>query len=97
MSLNINATINDIAKKLGVPKQRAAFGTWPSYAWVVRGLVEQGHSVTPAVRQVLESTGMGRMKQAAGSLRAAYYKIRDKEWPAELSNAATAKSDEEFE
>lgn len=96
--MDISATIKQLSEKLGKPKPRAAFGTWNSYSWLVRGLVERGHGVTAAVRHVLENSGMPDTPQAFGSLRASYYKIRDKEWPAEISNAEMRKIEpDEFE
>ena len=92
--MDINAVVKNLSAKLGPPKSRAAFGTWPTYAWVVRGLVERGYGVTAAVKQVLESTGHGNNEQAFGSLRAAYYHIKTAEWPAEFSNAAAGETAE---
>ena len=94
--MDIRTIINDLSGKLGPPKNRAAFGQWIPASWVVRGLVERGHGITDAVREVLESTGMGNNKQAFGSLRAAFYRIRHAEWPPGLSNAAVKKTTREF-
>lgn len=87
--MDTRTLITEISKKLGPPKRRAAFGTWTPMAWVVRGLVEQGHGTTDAVNHVLDSSGLANNDKAFGSLRASYYKIRDKEWPAELSEKET--------
>jgi len=46
---------------------------------------------------VLESSGFPKSKQNFGSLRAAFYKCRDLEWPAELSNTAAQKAKDETE
>ena len=80
---------------MGPPKSRAAFGQWVPFAWVVRGLVEQGFGISDAVKEVLESSGFPNNKQNFGSLRASYYKCRDAEWPAELSNLAAKKAKDE--
>ena len=79
----LQSTINALSKHLGPVKERATFGQWVPYAYVVRGLAEQGHSVTAAVKHVLESASMPRTPRTFGSLRAAYYKIKDKPWPEE--------------
>lgn len=92
--MNIQTAINELSKKLGPPKPRVAFGQWVPLAWLVRGLVEKGYGVTDAVRHVLDNSGMGGTRNAFGSLRAAYYKIKDKEWPASVTSETT---DEEFE
>lgn len=86
--VNVQAAIKELSRTLGPPKPRAAFGTWTTYAWLVRGLVEKGHGVTSAVNHVLDNSGLEHNDTAFGSLRAAYYKLKDAEWPAELSNAA---------
>ena len=79
--MSIQATIDELSKKLGTPRDRATFGQWIPYAYLVRGLVEKGHGVTTAVKHVLTSTGNPVDKRTFGSLRAAYYKIKDTPWP----------------
>lgn len=89
--MNIRATINELSRTMGPPKHRAAHGSWVEPAWAVRGLVEQhGQGVTAAVKHVLEKTGHANNPQAFGSLRAAFYKCRDKEWPAEAQDDDTS-------
>ena len=82
--MDLTATIKELSRTLGTPKPRHAFGTWPTYAWVVRGLVERGHGITDAVNHVLDNSGIPNTKQAFGSLRAAYYHIKTAEWPAQM-------------
>ena len=93
--MNLQSTIKEISNRLGPPKPRAAHGQWLPYAWLVRGLVEKGYGITESVRQVLENSGVKHSKTAFGSLRAAFYKVRDEEWPAELSNEAAKQVDAE--
>lgn len=81
--MNIESTIEELSKRLGPPRFRAAFGQWLPYAWLVRGLVERGHGVTDAVNTVLGGTGFAGARSSFGSLRAAYYKIRTRPWPAQ--------------
>lgn len=83
--MNLQDTVQALAKSLGTPKPRAAFGTWPNYAWIVRGLVEKGYGISDAVNHVLNESGMPNTKQSFGSLRASYYQIKTREWPAEFS------------
>lgn len=88
--MDVRSALEELSAKLGPPKHRAAHGQWIPYAWLVRGLVERGHGVTDAVNHVLENSGIPpkEHKQAFGSVRAAYYTIRDREWPADYSNKA---------
>lgn len=79
----IQATIDALSKRLGPTKQRAEFGQWVPYAYLVRGLTEKGHGVTAAVKHVLESAGMQVNSRTIGSLRARYYAIRETPWPEE--------------
>ena len=95
--MNIQSTIKELSDRLGPPKPRAAFGSWTPLAWLVRGLVERGHGVTDAVRHVLENSGFANSKSAFGSLRASYYKIRDAEWPASISNKELKKIEPKYE
>ena len=95
--MDTKAMVKALSARMGPPKARAAFGTWPAFAWVVRGLTEQGYGITEAVREVLENSGFPATKQNFGSLRAAFYKIKTADWPAELSNAAVKKANEETE
>ena len=88
--MNIRTTIAELNKSLGTPKPRQAFGTWPSYAWLVRGLVEKGHGVSDAVNHVLNNSGLPVTRQAFGSLRASFYQIKTREWPAEFSKKQAA-------
>ena len=81
--MSIQSAIDDLSKKLGTPKERTPFGEWVPYAYLVRGLVEKGHGVTASVNHVLTSTGKAVDKRTFGSLRAAYYKIRETPWPEE--------------
>ena len=93
--MNFQETLKELSKQLGPPRTRAAFGSWVPLAWVVRGLTEQGYGVTEAVKQVLEKSGFANNPQAFGSLRAALYKVKTKEWPAEFSNKAARKAKKE--
>lgn len=95
--MNVKAAIQELSKTLGEPKPRAPFGQWPTFAWIVRGLVEKGHGVSDAVNHVLENSGLPKTRQSFGSLRAAYYQLKDREWPAELSNQAAKNIEPEFE
>ena len=95
--MDISATIKELSDRLGPPRERAPFGQWTSYAWIVRGLVEKHHGVTDAVRHVLENSGFVNSKSAFGSLRAAFYKIRDAEWPAEISNKELKKIEPKYD
>lgn len=81
--MSIQSAIDELSKKLGTPQERASFGQWVPYAYLVRGLTEKGHGVTAAVRHVLTSTGIEVNKRTFGSLRARYYEIKDKPWPKE--------------
>lgn len=82
--MNIKSLVKSISKKLGPPKSRAAHGQWTPYAWCVRGLTDRGYGVTQAVRHVLDNSGFANDVKAFGSLRAAFYKVKTLEWPAEL-------------
>lgn len=81
--MSIQSAIDELSQKLGTPQDRAVFGQWVPYAYLVRGLVEKGHGVTTAVKHILTSTGNEVNKRTFGSLRAAYYKIKDTPWPEE--------------
>lgn len=81
--MNIRSTIKELTTLLGPPKERAEFGSLKPYAWLVRGLVEKGYGVTESVRVVLQQSDVGNSEKTFRSTRAAYYKIRDKTWPAE--------------
>lgn len=83
--MNVQAAIKELQKTMPKSKPRAAFGTWPTYAWLVRGLVEKGHGISDAVNHVLTHSGVPNTKQSFGSLRAAFYKIRLDEWPAAMA------------
>jgi hypothetical protein len=83
--MNIQTAIRDLSSKLGPPKPRAAHGQWVPYAWLVRGLVEKGHGVSRSVNYVLENAGLTITEASFGSVRSAYYKIKDQEWPAKLA------------
>ena len=91
--MDISAAVKELSKTLGTPRPRAAFGSLVPYAWLVRGLVEQNHGVSDSVHHVINNSGLVNNKQTFGSLRAAYYKIRDAEWPVE--HAAKGATDEE--
>ena len=93
--MNLQSTIKELSEKLGPPKPRAAHGQWLPYAWLVRGLVEKGYGITESVRNVLENSGVKHSKTAFGSLRAAFYKVRDEEYPASFSNEAVKETTEE--
>lgn len=95
--MDIKTTIKELSDRLGPPKQRAAFGQWIPAAWLVRGLVDRGHGVTDAVNHVLAESGLSHNKQSFGSLRAAYYKVKGKEWPAQLDNPEPEGGEEGFE
>lgn len=97
LRMNVKAAIEELSKTLGKPKPRAAFGQWVPYAWLVRGLVEKGFGVSTAVNHVLENSGFASNKQAFGSLRASFYKIKDLEWPVSLANVAEKADEEGFE
>lgn len=86
--MDVKTAIKELSDKLGPPKHRAAHGQWVPFAWLVRGLVERGHGVTDAVKHVLNDTGFSEDPSAFGSVRAAYYKVKDQEWPAEFSSEA---------
>ena len=86
--VDIDAAIREIKKDMGPPEFRAAYGQHVKYAWVVRGLVEQGYGVSESVRHVVEKAGLTPPDKVVRSLRASYYKIRDREWPAEQATAA---------
>ena len=73
---------------MGPPEFRAGYGQRVKYAWIVRGLVEQGYGVSESVRQVVEKAGLTPLDKAERSLRASYYKIRDREWPADRAEEA---------
>jgi hypothetical protein len=81
--MSIQSAIDELSNKLGTPKERAPFGQWVPYAYLVRGLVEKNHGVSTSVTHVLTSTGKEVNKRTFGSLRAAYYKIRETPWPEE--------------
>ena len=81
--MSIQSAIDELSKQLGTPRERAVFGQWVPYAYLVRGLTERGHGVTTSVKHVLISTGNPVDKRTFGSLRAAYYTIKDKPWPKE--------------
>lgn len=81
--VKLDAAIKEINKGMGPPKFRAAHGQWVPYAWVVRGLVENGHGVVDAVRAVVERANLHPPDVAIRSIRAAYYKIRTAPWPAD--------------
>jgi hypothetical protein len=86
--VNVDAAIREIKKDMGPPEFRAGYGQHVKYAWVVRGLVEQGYGVSESVRHVVEKAGLTPPAKVERSLRASYYKIRLKEWPAEHAEAA---------
>lgn len=86
--MDIDAAIREVKKDMGPPAFRAAYGQYVKFAWIVRGLVEQGYGVTESVRKVVEKAGLVPPDRVFRSLRASYYKIRDKEWPADLAAAA---------
>lgn len=85
--VDIDAQIRVIKEGMGPPEFRAAYGQHVKFAWVVRGLVEQGYGVTQSVKHVVAKAGLTPPARVERSLRAGYYKIRDKEWPAELAIA----------
>ena len=63
-------------------------GFWVPYAWLVRGIVEQsksGRVVMDAVRTVLANEGLPMTEANERTLRVAYYGVRGKEWPVELT------------
>jgi hypothetical protein len=95
--MDIPTTLKELSDRLGPPRPRAAFGQWTPYAWLVRGLVEQGHGISDAVNHVLVSSGFAKNKQAFGSLRAAYYKVKDKEWPPGFAAKPGPAADEDTE
>ena len=81
--MNIDAAIKQLEKDLGKPRHRAKHGQWVPYAWLVRGLVEKGHEVMDSVRLVVAKSKITIPADVAeGSLRAAYYKLKNKPWPA---------------
>lgn len=91
--MNIAAAVKELSKTLGTPRPRAAFGSLIPYAWLVRGLVEKGFGVSDSVHHVINNSGLADSKQTFGSVRAAYYKIREVEWPVE--HAAPGTTEEE--
>lgn len=52
--------------------------------------MEKGYGISDAVNHVLNESGMPNNRQAFGSLRAAFYKVKTQEWPAEFSNKQSA-------
>lgn len=72
---------------MGEPKFRAGYGQWVPYAWIVRGLVENGHQVVPAVRTVVARAKLQPPERAARSIRAAYYNLRNDPWPPDIAEA----------
>lgn len=86
--VNIDVAIKRIDKIIGKPRFRAAHGQWTPYAWIVRGLVERGHLVVESVRSVVYSSGLTPVDVAERSIRSAYYKIREREWPANFAELA---------
>ena len=88
--MDIDAQIKVIKEGMGPPEFRAAYGQHVRFAWVVRGLVEQGYGVTQSVKEVVAKAGLTPPKKVERSLRASYYKIRDKEWPAEMAQSVAA-------
>lgn len=95
--MDIDAAIREIKKDMGPPAYRAAYGQHVKYAWIVRGLVEQGYGVSESVRQVIERAGLAPFDRVFRSLRVAYYKIKDREWPAEQAVAAANHGIDDFE
>jgi len=91
--MNIAAAVKELSKTLGTPKPRAAFGQWIPYAWLVRGLVEQGHGVSDAVHHVLDNSGFANNPQAFGSLRASFYKVKTAEWPVEYATKGSGEEE----
>ena len=91
--MNIQSAIKELSKSLGTPRPRAAFGSLVPYAWLVRGLVEKGFGVSDSVHHVINNSGLTNNNQTFGSVRAAYYKIRESEWPVE--HAASETTEEE--
>lgn len=81
--MNYQKAIDEISASLGPPKPRAGFGQWMPLAWLVRGLVERGHNVTNAVNAVLDQTKLPVNISSFGSLRAAFYRVKDQPWPAQ--------------
>jgi hypothetical protein len=92
--MDIQKAITEITKQIGPPKTRAAHGQWTPMAWIVRGLVERNYGVTDAVKHVLENSGHANTEKAFDSLRAAYYSIRGRDWPAQVE---TEEKEEGFE
>lgn len=100
--MKLEAAIKEIGNRMGPPKPRAAYGQWVPYAWIVRGLVEAGHGVMDAVRSTVDSAKLHPPEVALKSVRAAYYKIRHEEWPADMATRVTGDTEqpeetEEFE
>ena len=85
--VDIDAQIKVIKEGMGPPEFRAAYGQHVKFAWIVRALVEQGYGVTQSVKQVVDKAGLTPPKKVERSLRASYYKIRDREWPADMARA----------
>jgi len=79
--VKLEEAIKEIRNGMGSPKFRAAHGQWVPYAWVVRGLVENGHGVLDSVRAVVDRAKLHPEDVATRSVRAAYYKIRKSPWP----------------
>lgn len=74
--------VRTIHREIKAPAtRRAAHGQWVSAAWSVRGLVEQGWDVSNATRQVVARLKLHPAANAFNGVRAAYYVIREKEWP----------------
>jgi hypothetical protein len=86
--VDIDAAIKEVMTGMGPPGHRASYGQHVPLAWIIRGLVERGHLVSESVRTVVAKAGLDHDPKAVGSVRAAYYRIRDKEWPAERATAA---------
>lgn len=87
--MDIDAAIREVQKDMGVPGYRAAYGQHVPFAWIVRGLVEQGYGVSESVRKVVEKAGLTPVDRSVRSLRATYYKVRTREWPANMAKIAS--------
>jgi len=74
--MNVDQTVREITRRTPKPpRSRAGHGQWTDPARVVQGLVEQGWSVSDAVREVISAQKLHPPDQAFKGIRAAYYVV----------------------
>lgn len=82
--MNAQEAIKEILRQHPVPpNRRASHGQWVDAAWIARGLAEKGWTVSDAVRQVVSTLKLHPPDKAFRGIRACYYTIRNKPWPAQ--------------